>query len=318
MKRITLLCGLALISSITFAQTIAVNGTVTDQKGAPIPFAFISDSQHPYATYSDPNGMFSLKADPSSKLIVTASHHPEVDIKIDNPTDVNIVMTGDSASSKTTVTNTRNVFAPNESLVDMSAGSHFSVGSRQENLHGSRFLTGYWMHGFAVSPKDSIKQNNVYVFNYDKISGDLLFTRDRNTVLQVVKSEIKGFTLFDDNAKSYVFEAVLEIDTKHYVQVLASGGKYKIYKNLETKFIKANYSTNGIMSTGNNYDEYKDESVYYVVKLPGGQPVKIDLRKKSIKAAFAADADKVNKFFSDNDKDIDDDFLKSLGDYMNQ
>jgi Holliday junction resolvase RusA-like endonuclease len=99
--------------------------------------------------------------------------------------------------------------------------------------------------------------------------------------------------------------------------VLSSGSKYKIYKDLGTTFIKASFVTNGITSSGNNYDEYKDDAVYYVVK-QGGQPQKIELKSKAIKTAFAAEADKVKKFFSDNEGDVDENYLKALGDYLNQ
>jgi hypothetical protein len=118
--------------------------------------------------------------------------------------------------------------------------------------------------------------------------------------------------------QSYVFEDVPAIDKKHYMQIIASDSKYKIYKDLGTKFIKANFVTNGITSTGNNYDEYKDESVYYVVKLPAGQPEKLSLKKKAIKTALAADADKVNKYLSENDREVDDDYLKGLLDSLDQ
>ena len=317
MKKIVLF-GLVLITKIAVGQTIPVTGTVTDQKGKPIPFAFISDSQHPYGTYSDQNGAFSLKADPASNLIATANYHPETKVKIDNPSDIKIVMVGDSLTQiPKAKSGIDDFFTPTESMVDHVASLN-RIGAYQENLHGSRFLFNAWVHGFAITPKDSLKQNDVYLFNYDKIAGNLLFTRNKTVALEVVKQEIKGFTLFDENAQPYTFEDVPAIDTKHYMQVIASGSKYKIYKDLGTRFIKADFTTNGMVTTGNNYDEYKDESIYYVVKLPGGPPQKLALKKKAIKAAFATEADKVNKFLSENDSDIDDNYLKSLGEYMNQ
>jgi hypothetical protein len=318
MKKITLFGFLVLTSIITFGQTISISGTVNDQNGKPIPFAFISDARHPYATFSDQNGIFSLKADPTSVLIVTAINHPEVSAQIDSKSDFKIVMTGDPSGSAVATPAGKNVFAPVESSVDMTSGSLTQIGTHQDTLHGSRFLFKNWVHGFAVTPNNSIKQNDAYLFNYDKIDGNLVFSSDKNTAHLVIKQEIKGFTLFDNNVQPYVFEDVPAIDTKHYMQVLASGSKYKIYKDLGTKFIKNNYSSNGISSTGNNYDEYADESVYYVVKLPEGKPLKVSLRKKAIKTAFIADADKVNKFLADNDTAIDDNYLKKLGDYMNQ
>ncbi|MDN5284338.1 MAG: hypothetical protein JWR38_612 [Mucilaginibacter sp.] len=318
MKKILFL-SLIVLSKIGFAQTIAVNGTVTDQKGKPVAFAFVSDSQHPYATYSDPNGLFSLQVDPVSNLIITANFHNEVKVKLDNPTNIKVVMPdGDASKQETPIkTTVGNFFKPDENLVDHNISIN-RIGTGQEGLHGSRFLFNDWVHGFAITPQDSLKQSDVYLFNYDKVGGTLIFTRNKATAMLVVKQEIKGFTLFDENAQPYVFEDVPAINAKRYIQVLSTGKKYKIYKDLGTTFIKASFVTNGITSSGNNYDEYKDEIVYYVVKLSGGQPQKMELKSKSIKLAFAEDADKVKKFLSDNEGDIDDNYLHALGDYMNQ
>jgi len=200
----------------------------------------------------------------------------------------------------------------------MTAGSLDRVGSHPQDVHGSRYLFDHWVHGFVITPKDSIKQNDNYFFNYDKIDGNFLFTGDGKSIHKVVDAEVKTITLYDGNGQVYVFEAVPAIDPKHYMLVLGGGSKYKIYKNIGTKYVKANYVNNGVTQYGNNFDEYKDESDYYVAKLPGGQPQKISLRKKAIKTAFAADGDKANKFLNDNDGDIDDAYLAKLGDYMNQ
>ncbi|HAL81934.1 MAG TPA: hypothetical protein DCO83_06625, partial [Mucilaginibacter sp.] len=95
------------------------------------------------------------------------------------------------------------------------------------------------------------------------------------------------------------------------------GKKYKIYKLVKTDFVKSNYSTNGITSQGNNYDEYVNSGDYYVLNIGSNQLQKFALRKKVIKLAFAAEADKINKFLTDNSADIDDAYLSKLGDYMN-
>jgi len=319
MKKILLSGFLILISFITFGQTVLVKGTVSDQKGNPIPFAFIFNSGHPYATYADSTGTFSLKADPSSNLIATANNYQKTIVKIDNMADTKVVMAGNSLQSNTGISPAlKDIFKQEEGFVDMTKGSFTRIATHQENLHGSRFLFTDWVHGFIITPKDSLKQNDAYLFNYDKVDGNLIFATGGNAMHLGVKNQIKQFILFDGSGNSYVFEDVPAIDSKHYMQVLAAGSKYKIYKDLGTKFIKSDYSTNGMTSHGNNYDEFADNSVYYLVKLPGGQPEKLPLRKKAIKAAFAADAEKVNKFLSDNDGDIDDAYLKKLGEYMNQ
>src|ERR1700761_8465320 len=51
---------------------------------------------------------------------------------------------------------------------------------------------------------------------------------------------------------------------------------------VNTKFLKADFQTNGITSSGNNYDSYVDDATYYAVK-SGGQPQKFTLKRKAIK-----------------------------------
>ena len=41
-------------------------------------------------------------------------------------------------------------------------------------------------------------------------------------------------------------------------------------KQNHTKFIKADFHTNGLMDSGNPYDEYLDESTY-IVRFPNGE-----------------------------------------------
>jgi hypothetical protein len=320
MKKNMLSALLVFISTICFAQTVSVSGTVTDQQGKPVPFAFVRDSQHPSATYSDLNGAFSLMADPASKLIATSIYLPKTEVKIDNPSDTKIVMPGILSDKALAVAaGTKNAFSNNEGIQDMAvSGDRMGAGAHQEDVHGSKFLFNNWVHGFAVSDKDSIRQNDIYLFNYDKIDGNLIFTKDKNNVFLGTKQDIKSFTLFDDNAQPFAFEQVPAIDSKHYMLVIASGSKYKIYKDFGTRFVKADFQTNGIASSGNKYDEYLNDSVYYIAKLPGGTPQKLELRKKSIKAAFVADAAKTNKFLADNDADIDENYLKKLVDYVSQ
>jgi hypothetical protein len=316
MKKVILMGFFVLSGIFAFAQTVAVSGIVNDQNGKPVPFAFLRDSQHSYATFSDRNGRFTLMADPVSNLIVTAPSFPESRVTIDTHADMKIVLAGTIPDN---IPEVKNVFKDKESRVEAGGSSVTEIGNHQDTLHGNRFLFGNWVHGYGITPDNLVRQNNGYLFNYDKMEGNLIFTSDGgNSVHNVVKGEIKGFILFDDNAQPYAFDDVQAINPKRYVEVLSTGSKYKIYKDLGTKFIKANFTTNGITSSGNNYDEYADEAIYYVVKLPDGQPQKISLRKKTLKTVFAADADKVNKFLADNDTDIDDAYLKKLGDYMNQ
>lgn len=317
MKKIVSFISFIAISIVSFAQTVTVSGSVTDQKGAAVPFAFIYDSQHPYATYADSTGTFNFKADPKSHLFATANNYSKADVKITNPSDVKIVMSGGPSVSSIAPSLT-NIFKQQEGFENMTEGSLTRIGQHQENIHGSRFLFNEWVHGYTRTAKDSIKQNDRYLFNYDKIDGKLIIATGGSDMHLGVKNENKQFILFDGSGKQFIFEDVPEIDSKHYVQVMASGAKYKIYKTINTKFVKSDYENNGITQHGNNYDEFVDESDYYLIKQPNGQPQKFSLKKKSIKTAFGVEGEKAGKFISDNSGDIDDAYLQKLGEYMNQ
>ena len=61
-----------------------------------------------------------------------------------------------------------------------------------------------------------------------------------------------------------------------------------------------------------------DENTYYLVPA-NNQLQKLTLKRKAIKRVFENDENKLDAFFSKNNSgNIDDQFLKDLGDYMNQ
>src|SRR4051794_21377432 len=106
MKTITTTSLMLILASAALGQTVTVKGTVNNQKGQPVPYAFVRDAQHNNATFADSTGAFKIKVDPSSTLSVAASNYKDVQLKLDNKTDVNIVLSegaddGSVASLKT-------------------------------------------------------------------------------------------------------------------------------------------------------------------------------------------------------------------------
>ncbi|WP_114940940.1 carboxypeptidase-like regulatory domain-containing protein [Mucilaginibacter endophyticus] len=322
MKKLLLCCLPVMAGTLSFAQTINVAGRVSNEKGQPVPFAFIADVKSNHATFTDSLGTFDLPAEASSKLTVKAYNFNDTLVNVNNQTNLNISLNGDGATQagsklKTSVVNNYDTFSSR--ITTMAANTNaISVTRHQDATRGSRYLYDTWVHGYVTSAADSIVENIHYLFNYDKIGGSLLVNKDNSTILQIDGSSFKTFILFDAQAKAHPFAKVPAISPQRYVEVISDGPKYKIYKDLATKFHKADFSTNGLASTGNNYDEYIDQDFYYVVK-DGGQPVKMLLKKKAIKEVFAADADKLNKFMSTaGSDDIDDNYMKLLGQTMNK
>jgi hypothetical protein len=316
MKHLLLIFLAVFTADFAFAQKVALAGNVNMPDGKPIPFAFIKDATHNYATYTDSVGSFSLKVDAADRLIVSAVGFKTLVSKVNDPQNISIALTANGSVSNWS-SGVQDVFREKISTEGMTKNAATGYIAKEASLHGTRYFFDHWVHGFAITTDDSVKQDGNSMFNYGKIDGSVLFSADAGKMNEIDKGLVKSFTLFDDLGQAYPFEKVAAIDDKHFILVLASGSKYTIYKQLNTKFIPNNYVSNGMTSSGNNYDEIKDEPVYYAVTLPGGAPQKITLKTKALKNIFAADLQKVNKYLSDHDTDIDDAYLRGLGDYLN-
>ncbi|MBB3056708.1 hypothetical protein [Mucilaginibacter gotjawali] len=186
-----------------------------------------------------------------------------------------------------------------------------------EVTHGSQYLFDDWVKGVLISTDGTVYNDPSYGFAYNKVDGALLFTKDRKSAIQVDDSKIKSFTLYDKQDYPENFILMPIIDPAHFVQVIADGNKYKIYKLTITHFVKNNYHNEGMTSTGNNYDEYVDDYTYFVT-MNGGAPQKMGLKKKSLREVFKNELDKLNSFFTTNDEPINDIYLRKLGDYLNK
>jgi hypothetical protein len=325
MKAIILICLFTIISGYSFGQTIFIRGTVKDGQGNPIPLAFVRDAKHYYATYADSVGSFLLKADPSSTLVAIAANYADTKVKIDNKATINIVMVKGVASSTNTAANSIGAgnagasaaFLNNQPVVNQSgASTAIKAGFNQEATKGSPYLFANWVHGFAIGTGDSLLYDISNLYNYDKISGNLLFTKDLNSIMQVNKQGIKYFSLFNGKLHPAVFESAPSVNGKPFIEVMLSTPKYKIYKQTDTKLQRANFHTDGVIESGNRYDEYQDAVHYYFVKLPADKPKQFSLKKKNLKELLGADAD---KFISaQGDREVDDDYLRDLGYSLDQ
>jgi len=202
---------------------------------------------------------------------------------------------------------------------DAGPGAIFPQFNPKEETQGSRYLFKDWVPGWVINTQNEMIDNRHYVYNYDKMGGGLLATKDGRSAIEVNRDIIKYFSLVGENGDTVTFANVPVLDRTHYVQVLSEGNKFGIYKVVKTKFEKANYTTDGVMSQGNNFDSYTDEYTYYMIDARSGRAQPIVLKKKAIKSLFTTDATKVNKFMDDHASDnIDDGYLRDLGNYMNE
>ncbi len=206
---------------------------------------------------------------------------------------------------------------PSNTFYQMSALPAFSI---KEDTKGNRYLLAdRWGEGVVITRTDSLVNNKTLKFNFDKIQQNLYTTSDLNTIIELDKYQIKAFAIRDGDSLM-IFDRVAAIDSSRYFIVLVPGvsGKYALYRDLRTKFVKSDYHSDGMTESGNPYDEYIDNNTYYVV-LPGGLKARrLEMSKKYIKSILPEETNKVNEFFSRHRYDeINETLLKELISYLN-
>lgn len=201
-------------------------------------------------------------------------------------------------------------FLKNESS-NLYKGTELPVLLVKENTKGNRYLFDDWVKGSVVNYTGETFMNPNALYNYDKVDNKLLIKLE-NTIVALNSFEIGEFTLLKDSA-SYNFERIRNLKDFHFYQpVLKSTKGYSLYKLLITKFKQADYFTNGIVESGNKYNEYVDETEWYILT-EKKELMKIILKEKYIKKILQADGAKVNHFFEGHGKQkIDEQFIRAL------
>lgn len=209
-------------------------------------------------------------------------------------------------------------------LNTLTSGTMMPVVHHQEETRGSRYLLRTFVRGVIIDKDHRVMIDSVHLINYDKIDGQLLIAEGQGNFLEVDKDKILAFGMKTQDT-SFVFVNVPVLSKVNYFMVVAKGPKYSVYKSLRTAFHRANYQSNGLVESGHDYDEYVDKETYFWVRSGDSTGMVSDsagvfeLKKKSIKAAFAGEKAKVDAFFSQHKyEDIDDSFVRRLVVYLNK
>ena len=210
-------------------------------------------------------------------------------------------------------------FANNTGSGRVYNGSALAVFMPKDETKGTQYLFAKWVPGIVLNEKGEQIKNDLYLYNYDKMGKALLFTQDQANIIELDMKTVNGFSLlYKDEPRTYLKMTVLD-KTDYYQLLSASATKYALYKRTTTKFVKANYVSTGLTSSGNNYDEFVDDNRYFVYSTKDKNFVAIDLKKKSIKAVLENEKPKVDEWFSQNSNaDIDENFLKGLINFLNK
>jgi hypothetical protein len=212
--------------------------------------------------------------------------------------------------------NDLNNFVQGEGTRVFTGGSVPSFNLKEETV-GSRYLFDRWVNGQVTNLRDSVMKLPTVLYNYDKVTQSLLMFQDKKIVIEIYRDQIKSFAL-KYKEKDYEFIRIPMISDEFF-QPIIKNKKYSLYKTIRTRFVKADYSSNGISESGNNYDEYKDQPSFYVVFSNGRDFVKLEPRKKLIKQALPKDAAKIEAYFyTNNPEAIDEAFLTGLIENLNE
>jgi hypothetical protein len=193
-------------------------------------------------------------------------------------------------------------------------GSHGA--SDKKDTVGTIFFLNDYCKGTVINKYDSMVPGNL-LYNYNKLTGDLLMTTgEGNVYYDVDKEQVKAFTLSASGA-DYSFEKVACINKDDLFEVIAKGTNYSVYKLVKVFFKKPDFHSAGLTETGNKYAEYIDESKYYFVDNKANTAKQFELKKRSVASAFGAE--KTNAFAAMHKQDdLDEAYLKKLAAFVNE
>lgn len=205
--------------------------------------------------------------------------------------------------------------APSSNIYQGSAIPEFRT---KEDTKGSLYLFDNWMKGVVSNAGDhSLIDDPKNNYNINKITGELVLTRDFNSALYIDKNKVQFLILFDSINNKHTLMIVPVINSDVFCEVIAMGDNYDIFKLTTTKFVKANFRSDGMVSSGNNYDEYVDTKSYYLLDVKNNNVTKFELKKKSLKQAFN-NVSKANDYLNSQKSDeINDAYLKGLAEGIN-
>jgi len=196
-------------------------------------------------------------------------------------------------------------------------GSALPVFLIKEDTKGNRYLYEKWVSGSILGVDGVVYNSSKYSFNYDKISQKLFMLLDSNRVLELNSGDIAGFTLRDDSSEYHFERLKNSTDVNFYEPLYKDEKGYSLYKLLKTKFMKADYQTNGIIESGRKYDEYADEVQYFIVTTKQ-ELNRIDFKKKSLEKVLEGESPKVQSFFDQHKGDkVNEEFVKNLLQFIN-
>jgi hypothetical protein len=187
-------------------------------------------------------------------------------------------------------------------------------------VSGSQFYSPSWSVGTVTTTANETFGKG-YFFLFDKVRQELFMkSKDSSVILLVYKNQIKSFILNTDRAHFFVASALYNSPEQGvFFEVLTKSDEgFTLLKLTKTKFVKGDERDIEKQSLGEIYDSFDDAVTYYFSDNSGMLQL-IGLTEKSIKRALGQKNNKASIYFAAHNKEhIDEEFLKTLFEFINQ
>lgn len=157
----------------------------------------------------------------------------------------------------------------------------------KENTVGTPYLYPDWGRMWLDSMENKpVLRSVVYDANLD-LEKNMLIVKGGDS--KAYAPEMKDVQAFHFKKGDEVLAFVgLQLDGVYKFVERVAGGRYLLVKDTKVVFRHADFQDKGIVQSGKNYDEYKKEYTYYLVK--DNVPVKVGMKKKAFLSALGNDA----------------------------
>ncbi|KAA2239365.1 hypothetical protein F0L74_24490 [Chitinophaga agrisoli] len=187
-----------------------------------------------------------------------------------------------------------------------------------DNTVGSPYLYDDWGRLWIDSMENKpVKHSVGYEANLDLEKNAIIIRASGGQAYIPESGNIQAFHLVKNDVPAHFVN--LNIDGRpQFVQLIAAG-KYSLIKATKIRFERANFVDKGMTQTGHNYDEYRREYTYYLLK--EGVLTKINFKRKSFLAAVEKDPAALTaakKFLDSNDAYFNEQTAVSLVQAVNQ
>jgi hypothetical protein len=182
------------------------------------------------------------------------------------------------------------------------------------NTVGSPYLYDDWGRLWIDSMENKpVKHSMVYDANLDLEKNTIIIRGDGGKAYAPESRYIQAFHLVKNNVSANFVN--VDIDGRSQFMQQIATGKYSLVKATKIKLERANFVDKGVTQIGHNYDEYKRDYTYFLLK--DGIPTKVSLKRKSFLSAVEKDpaaSAAAKKFLDSNNTSFDE---QTAADFVN-